>query len=54
MKMKTYEVTYVYTDYEDGEEPEAYYAIVEAENEKDAVGKVLATPIEILDIKEVQ
>lgn len=54
--MKTYEVWFAYTDYEDGEEPEGNTIQVEAKDMAEAVintRKRLGDCIQILDIKEV-
>ena len=51
------EVTFVYTDYEDGEEPEAHVVVIEGwKYEMDIIAKVkkMFTPIEILEIRAIE
>ena len=53
---KVWEVTYVYTDYLDDEEPEAHYYNVVARTYESALAraKKLFTPIEVLDVRYIK
>ena len=51
------EVTFVYTDYEDSEEPEAHVVVTEGwKYAMDIIAKVkkMFTPIEILEIRAIE
>jgi len=54
--MKKYDVQFVYAEYSDVEEPEAYYTTVEAENHQEAAKLVQARnePIEVIAVYEVK